>query len=61
MRFFRSDGTNFKFKKIVTKYMLSGNFFIDCLATIPTIVTGQIINEVNFLKFLRLRDFFVMF
>lgn len=46
---------------ISKNYLYSGAFFIDSLATFPTLMTGQVVDSVNFLKFLRLRDFFRMF
>ena len=59
--FFRSDGIHWSFKKVAGNYIKSGNFLIDSLATFPTLLTLQENDAVNFLKFLRLRDFFVMF
>jgi hypothetical protein len=60
-KFIRADITKTTFGQISKDYLKSGNFFIDCLATFPTLLTGQLVNEVDFLKFLRLRDFFDMF
>ena len=60
-RFIRQTPHHKGFREIAGEYLKSGNFFIDCLATIPTMATGQSVAWANLCKFLRLRDFFMMF
>ena len=54
MNFIIADKVNFTFKKIATKYICSGRFFIDLLSTLPAMITLEQMSAVQFCKFLRL-------
>ena len=57
MKFFKANDVEKDFKSIALGYLKSGNFPIDLIATLPTIVTSQNNDYCLWTKFLRMRYF----
>jgi hypothetical protein len=60
-KFVTADNCNRTLAEISKRYLTSGDFFIDCLHTLPSIITYQDDIYMFFPKFLRLKYFNSMF
>lgn len=47
-------------KSVAKSYVLEGSFFIDLIATVPPMITGEKYTSINFLKYLRMWHYFTM-
>jgi len=60
-KFITADNQNRTFLKITKRYLASGDFVIDCLHTLPSIIVKEKNIVMFYSKFLRLRYFHSMF